>query len=349
MLIHDRLGAESDGVVHMLSEASLVLANLETTLATKGYPAAKHFNLWAKHSVVEDFRRMGIRAIALANNHAMDFDFEGLFETIEVLGAHGIASAGAGHNLTEALKPVILKLDDLNVAFIACSCQPTGQAIAREDRPGLVPLRVNVSISINARDQQEWLGRLPSIRMEPEKEDLNRLIEVLRTTKDQADIAVVSIHWGDSPAPMVCDYQLQIAHALIDNGADIIMGHGPHVLHGIEVYNKRFVFYSLGHLIFQTAQQAFAAKVATLPNSGFKQALADPYRWRLLETAIGKVVLEGSEIKCAEIIPVKVDQNGNPVICDSESAKSILCYLALISRYLGTSIMIRENRGLVTA
>jgi len=350
ILIHDRLDPKSDGVVHLLNAAGLVLGNFETTLATsRTRPAAKRFNLWAKYSVVGELKRMRMAAVALANNHAMDFDFEGLFETIEVLNADGIASAGAGHNLTEALKPAILGLEGLKVAFLACSCQPTGHSIATADRPGLAPLRVNVSLDINAREQQEWIGKLPSIKMDPDEEDLNRLVETLRSVKDEVDVAVVSIHWGQSWQPMVFDYQVQVAHTLIDNGADIIMGHGPHVLHGIEAYNKRIIFYSLGHFIYHTSQPGHVRGLASLPDSGLKRASAEPYRWRFHETAIGKIVLDGSQIKHAEIIPVMLDQNGNPVVAEGESCTSILHYLSVISRYLGTSIVMRENKGLITA
>jgi len=350
-LIHDRLDSKSDGVVRLLNTADLVFGNFETTLAKEARtrPAAKHFNLWAKHSILEDFKRMRMTAVALANNHAMDFDFEGLIETIEVLDAHGIASAGAGHNLAEALRPVIPRFDDLRVAFLACSCQPTGHSIATEDRPGLAPLRINVSLNINAREQQEWIGKLPSINMDPDKEDLDRLVHTLGSLKDEVDIAVVSIHWGQSWQPMVFDYQVQVAHTLIDSGADVIMGHGPHVLHGIEAYNKRIIFYSLGHFIYHTHQPGHVRGLASLPDSGLKRALAEPYRWRFRETAIGKVVLDGPQIKCAEIIPVMLDQSGNPVVAEGESCRSILHYLSVISRYLGTSIVMRENKGLITA
>jgi len=72
---------------------------------------------------------------------------------------------------------------------------------------------------------------------------------------------------------MVMDYQVHVARNLMDNGADIVVGHGPHVLHGIDVYDKRVIFYGLGHLIYDTKQLGHVHGLATLPEFGLKRAV----------------------------------------------------------------------------
>lgn len=353
ILVLNHLGPSSDGVMSLLNMADMVLGNLETTLATRGYPAAKAFNLRADHSIVaEDFRRMKVTALALANNHTMDFGFEGLFETMEVLNKHGIAHAGAGRNLTEALKPAILKLGEQTIAFLACSSHITSNSIATSDRPGMAPLRFNTQISISARMSQENVGVYPAIITKADEGDLNNLLTAVEDAKRDADFLVVSIHWGLWHQPLVLNYQTEVAHTLIDHGADIIMGHGPHVLQGVETYKKCYIFYSLGHFVAHHLKQPISDEV-WLPELeiafNLKHAETDPVRWRTKETAIGKVVLSGSEIKRAEVIPATVDGNGSPQVCDNESAISILNFLKVISRYFGTSIAIKKSKGTIEA
>jgi poly-gamma-glutamate synthesis protein (capsule biosynthesis protein) len=184
--------------------------------------------------------------------------------------------------------------------------------------------------------------------MKAEESDLKALLMAVENTRKKADFVVVSIHWGPQWQPMVLDYQSEIAHTLIDHGVDIIMGHGPHVLQGIEVYKKRYVFYSLGHFVFHTNQPRMTTMLPEMPNNiPMKRAVADPVRWRLNETAIGKVVLSDSEIKRVEIIPVILDRNGSPQVCDNDAAMSILNDLAVFSRYLDTRVTIKENKGII--
>lgn len=341
MIIVKHLGAKSYNVVKLLNQSDLVLGNFETTLATNGYPAPKMSRLRADHSVFEDIKKMNVKAVSLANNHTTDFGFEGLFKTMDLLSKNNIAYAGAGHNLMEALKPAILRLRDLKIAFIACASDLITHSIAMEDRPGLAPLRVNIQINYEAKPHQEYVSLYPNIVSKVDEEDLNNLLAAIETIKEKVDLIIVSIHWGLSFQPMVLEYQVDIAHKLIDHGVDVIMGHGPHVLHAMETYKKRCIFYSLGNFM-----QRSLLKRRTMPTcQPTRRAFLDfGFRWRTNESAIGKVVLSGSEIKRAEAIPIMIDRDGDPQLCDSKSAKPILSYLSVLSRFLGTSLTVEENK-----
>jgi poly-gamma-glutamate synthesis protein (capsule biosynthesis protein) len=139
---------------------------------------------------------------------------------------------------------------------------------------------------------------------------------------------------------MVLEYQMEIAHQLIDSGADIIMGHGPHVLHAIELYRSKPIFYSLGHFVFHKPKE-----VSTLLEP-MKRTFQDfGFRWRSDETAIGKVVLVGPKVARVEMRPAMI-KNGDPVLCDNESATPVLEYLKVLSRFLGTSLIAKDGKAI---
>ena len=356
LLIYDHLGPDSEKAAALLKESDIVFGNLETTLATKGYPAAKSITLRTRdHSILEDFEKMNIKALSLANNHTMDFGFEGLFETIQVLDKHNIAHAGAGNNLEEALKLAILQLGDLKIAFLACSSHLISHSIAGDDRPGIVPLRVNLKVEVLGREQQESVVQAVKIMTEADEEDLNNLLRIVEKARKETDFIVVSTHWNSPIQPLLPprrpwgDFQCQVAHKLIDAGADIIMGHGDHALQGIEVYKKRYIFYSLGHFVYHIGQPR-RKRPSSKMESAWSKTTADPRaRWRFKETAIGKIVFSGSNIERVEVIPIVINENGDPKIAYNESAVSILNFLIVESRFLGTSLRIKDNRGIIDA
>jgi poly-gamma-glutamate synthesis protein (capsule biosynthesis protein) len=349
ILIYDPLSHENDKVKALLKDANIVLGNLETTFATNGFPAAKVFNLKADHSIVEEFIEMNMTAMSLANNHTMDFGFEGLFETIQVLNEHNIVHTGAGQCLSEAIRPAVLRLGDLKIAFLACSSHISGHSIAKEDRPGLVPLRVNVKVENLPRGHQESVGQIPKITTEADEEDLSTLLSIVENVRKEVDFIVASVHWNSPVQMTLFDYQIDVAHRLIDGGVDLIMGHGPHLLQGVEAYGGGYIFYSLGHFVFHPHQPAMAKKLAMLPKTNsLKRAIENPIKWRLNETAIGRVVFEGSKVCGVEVIPIML-RNGSPQLCDKESAMSILNYMIVVSKHLGTHIYIEGNRGIVEA
>lgn len=207
--------------------------------------------------------------------------------------------------MAEALKPAIVRLEELKVAFFACTSDMPNYAIATEDRPGLAPLRIDVQLDYKARPHQECVSLYPNLVTKVDEDDLTNLLMAVEKAKKHADLIVASIHWGLSNQPMVLEYQIDVAHRLIDHGVDIIMGHGPHVLHGMEMYKKRPIFYSLSNFISHISQRA-------LSHQPMRRTFFDfGFRWRSSESAIGKVVLYDSEIKRAEAIPITI-KNGDP-------------------------------------
>jgi poly-gamma-glutamate synthesis protein (capsule biosynthesis protein) len=165
----------------------------------------------------------GYDVVSLANNHAMDYCATGLTDTLAALDAQDIAYVGGGANKTAAWRAAILRRGGLRVGFIGCSMIVPAAARASGDSPG---------IAAHGKSYSEQLSA------------------AVRALDAQADIVAVTFHWGYEGHRRHAAYQQAIAHAAIDDGADLIIGHHPHCLQGVELYNGGVIAYSLGNFLF---------------------------------------------------------------------------------------------------
>ena len=155
-------------------------------------------------------------------------------------------------------QPVIIERNGLRIAFLAyCSVLRDGYE-ARNDKAGIAPLRAYTYYE--SRDSNP--GVPPRVVSAPYQEDLDAMLEDVTAARKLADSVVLSMHWGiHYYEKIVAEYQPISAHAAIDAGADLILGHHPHLLKAIEVYKGKVCFYSLGEFIMQlerTPQNAAA-------------------------------------------------------------------------------------------
>jgi poly-gamma-glutamate synthesis protein (capsule biosynthesis protein) len=209
------------GVAAALADGDINLANLESPIASGGREyTAKKFRFRAETAVAKAIRKAGFNLVNLANNHSMDFGGEALAETMANLETAGIAWVGAGADLAEARKMAIFTVKGKKVAFLGYSLTQPVEFFAAQQRPGTAPGYERIFVPDIARARQV------------------------------ADYVIVSFHWGKEGRNMPLPLQRSIAHKAIDAGADVIIGHHPHVLQGIERYGKGIVFYSLGNFIF---------------------------------------------------------------------------------------------------
>jgi len=168
--------------------------------------------------------------LSLANNHAMDFGSQGLFDTRLNLGQVGIGSVGAGVNAAEAHMPVILERNGLRLAFLAY---------------------VDVPVEKGGFDAHSWIasGTQPGIAWaNPDQIKLD-----VTAAKAQADVVIVQLHAGyeiNDYFPSVSPNQQEEARAAIDAGAALVIGSHPHVLQTIEQYHGGLIAYSLGNFVF---------------------------------------------------------------------------------------------------
>jgi poly-gamma-glutamate synthesis protein (capsule biosynthesis protein) len=228
----------------LLKSADFTFCQLETSLADKGVrlPQARHAVL-TRPNVAPAMREAGFTAVSFAGNHCLDWGNDAFFETLGHLKSHGMQVIGAGANIVEARKPVIQEANGVRVAFLAYSTILPQAYWAEANRPGCAPMRAHTVYEAIEHDQP---GTPPRIHTFPHQEDLAAMREDITRAKQQADVVIVSHHWGIHFVPYVlADYQPDVAYAAIDAGADIILGHHAHILKAVEVYRGKPIFYSL--------------------------------------------------------------------------------------------------------
>ena len=203
-----------------LSSADVAIVNLEMAITERGEPYDKEFVFRAPGSAALTLAGAGIDVVSLANNHILDFGSVGLEDTISVLDEVGILRPGAGANNAEAYAPRVLVLDnEIRVAFVSASAIIPGGFSAGAERPGIADAK--------------WA--------------IPRVLAAVRAAASGNDVVVVSIHWGVERATCPSQYQRDLAQQLIEAGANLILGHHPHVLQPIETFDRTVIAYSLGN------------------------------------------------------------------------------------------------------
>ncbi len=171
----------------------------------------------------------GIDCCVLANNHVLDWGFDGLAETLAVLRNAGIRTAGAGRNLAEAEAPAAIELGTGRILVFACGAATSGIPsawAATESAPGV---RLVHDLS---------------------REAARRLSRSIEPRKAAGDLVVVSVHWGGNWGYAIPEDERAFAHELIDGGyVDVVHGHSAHHAKGIEVYRGKLILYGCGDFL----------------------------------------------------------------------------------------------------
>jgi poly-gamma-glutamate synthesis protein (capsule biosynthesis protein) len=206
-----------------LHTGDIVFGNLEAIISSDGatplFPN-KPYSFHASSVAAQALKNAGFHVLSLANNHAMDYGPDALAETRRLLSGKGIAVFGAGKDINEARRPVVITSHGMRFGFLGYGVAHSRKVYATLDRAGIVPI---------------WM------------DDIRKDIQDLRK---QCDVLIVSLHWGREYDTSPSQKQREESHQIIDWGADIIIGHHPHVMQGIEIYKNRVIAYSLGNFIF---------------------------------------------------------------------------------------------------
>lgn len=213
----------------ILRAADLVICNLECAVTRHPRPwmrTPKAFHFRAPPAAVEVLRAARVRAVNLANNHILDFEEEGLRETLERLDGAGIARVGAGNNAAEAARPAVIETVGRRVAFVGVTDNEPGWR-AGPNRPG------THYVDIDADEQAVSV--------------VEGAVRACRAAG--ADTIILSIHWGPNMVLRPSDRFRSFAHAAVGMGVDLIHGHSAHVFQGIEIVNGRAVLYDTGDFL----------------------------------------------------------------------------------------------------
>jgi poly-gamma-glutamate synthesis protein (capsule biosynthesis protein) len=239
-------------IAGLTRSADLTFGNLEGPISAGGLNQGSIYSFRAKPEVVEGLMLAGFDVLSLANNHIWDWGSEALSDTIDILKKNGIEPVGAGKNYLEANSPAIKETSGTKIAFFAYTNLYPESLEAGFD-----------SLGISSFNLEEIKGKISQMKKSGE-----------------ADIVVVSLHWGEEYKREANRYQRDTAESLAESGADLIIGHHPHVIQEIE----NGIAYSLGNFVFD---QSFSEET--------------------MEGAVLKVVIKDKKI--SEIIPLKIKIN----------------------------------------
>ena len=203
-------------------EADLTFGNLEGPISSRGRNQGSIYSFRAKPEVIEGLKFAGFDILSLVNNHIWDWGKAALEDTVDILKYAGIETIGAGKNYKEANKPAIKEINGEKIAILAYTNLYPKSLEAAENSAGI-----------------------SSFEIEKIKNEIKEL-----KTSQAADIVIISFHWGEEYQTRSNKTQQNIAHALIDAGTDLIIGHHPHVVQEVEPYRGGWAAYSLGNFVF---------------------------------------------------------------------------------------------------
>jgi poly-gamma-glutamate synthesis protein (capsule biosynthesis protein) len=215
-------GAPPAGLRDLLGRADLAVANLETTVGSGGRAVEKRYVFQIAPARLADLRAAGIGGVSIANNHSGDFGQAGLRGTLAALDDRTIARFGAGADVREATAAWSTRVKDANVSFMSVTLTHPERFPAGTARAGVAVL--------------------------PGNEE--QVSEAMAEARRNGRTVIVLVHWGEEGTARVTDEQRQWARWLVEQGADAIVGSGPHVIQAHESVGGVPVFYSVGNLWF---------------------------------------------------------------------------------------------------
>jgi poly-gamma-glutamate synthesis protein (capsule biosynthesis protein) len=387
-------------MVELLRSADAAFTNLEVLLHDYE-PAPAQFSggtyMRADPQMAGELAWAGIDLVSLANNHTGDYGPLGASLTRRHAAAAGLVGAGSGEDLYEAREAKFLETQDGRVALVAASSNIVSGSMAGpprggvRGRPGVNPLRIDQgSRTLPASDLEVLRSALERVGEDvspegeplnvfgtrivagdasgrtasaPHAEDMREMAAVVDNAARLSDYLVVSIHAHDQGP-----YLKAFAHAMIDAGADVFVGHGPHYLTGIEIYRGRPILYSLGDFIFQNET------LLRLPYENYEgQGLGnDPSAWvadfnaerydgdttgfparpEIWESVVALPTFEGERLVSLELHPITLgfgqppQVRGRPMLADRELGRKIIGDIIEASRVHGTEVEWVETRGI---
>ena len=219
---HHKINDPFKNIKKDLLNADLNVCNLEGPVIknyNKGFKR-KSGHICTLEDNIQYLSSNKINCTCLANNHIMDYQQDGLQETILNLKKHSIQYFGAGNNLVKSLKPATCIINDVKIGLIGFSWDIIQTINANRNKAGTAPLNKKII--------------------------LNNVIKC----KSKFDFLIVFLHFGYEFEQWPLPSQRKLCHKIIDNGADIIIGSHTHILQGIENYKGKLIAYSLGNFFF---------------------------------------------------------------------------------------------------
>jgi poly-gamma-glutamate capsule biosynthesis protein CapA/YwtB (metallophosphatase superfamily) len=334
-------------VSDLLKTGDMVFCQLEPPLSHTTRPellAKKISN--DSRLVAAALKASGIDIYSFASNHCMEKGEASFLETIDCLKREGVHVIGVGNNIEEARRPAIIECKGKRIAFLAYNSVGIPATWAQANKPGCAPLRAFAFFEPVEALQP---GTPAKPRTFPYRDDLSAMLADVRNAKSQADVVVVSMHSGVHMTPVVvAEYQVDIAHAAVDAGADLILQHHAHILKGIEVYRGKVIFYGLGNFAIEVhfMNRAWAEIPAVKEqrnalNPDWNPPYADypsfPFPPDSRKTLVVKYVMSGKSISRVSFLPVYINGRSQPEILkpDNSRFREVIDYVEKITQEAG--------------
>ena len=272
---------EGQGIQPVLSQADITFGNLECALSDRGVPQPKTYQFRAEPQAAKALAYAGMDVLSLANNHTGDYGDLALYDTLQLLTQAGLSPVGAGRTITEAHQAVVVQANGLRIAFLAYNEIPPLSFAASDTRPGCAFM------------------------------DRQRMVADVRAARQRADLVVVSCHWGLEDTPNITAAQREFANLLGGAGADLVIGHHPHVVQSLEYGSRTFTAYSLGNFVFDMGPPE--------------------QRW---EGLILRCLLDASGVKTVELLPTLIIAY-RPTLMSPDGGERILEHVRRLTRERG--------------
>jgi poly-gamma-glutamate capsule biosynthesis protein CapA/YwtB (metallophosphatase superfamily) len=389
----------------LIRGADAAFTNLETLFHDyEAPPAHESGGTWMRTDppILKELVWAGFDLVSRANNHAGDFGPLGSQITSKYVRDAGLVEAGVGNSLAEAREAKFLETPKGRVALVsaASTFPPHSRAgNTRGDmpaRPGLSPLRFTTTYvvtperladlrrvaaelsgnppgsgdTLNFGGRRYVAGPKPGTRTEPDPADVEEIARVVKSASALADIVVVSLHCHESGVnrSVPADFIPVFAKAVIDAGADVFVGHGPHVLRGVEIYKGKPIFYSLSNFIFQNetllrmpadSYEQYSLKDEAQPADYLdarydKDRRSFPSDREYWDSVAVVTKWDGGKFIEAQLYPITLgfqtprSERGRPRLASGADADRILEMMTTRSKAFGATVTVRNGVGIVT-
>ena len=251
-------------IADKLKKSDILFANLEGPISNKGIKVGSIYSFRFKPEAIEGLIYAGFDILSLANNHMLDYQDVALEDTMRILEENDIDYIGAGFNKEEAFSLKIKEIKNTRIGFLAYTNLGPENWKASEKNSGMA-----------------WIS----------ENDISKVAEDIKRAKEKIDVLIISIHAGEEYKENPTPFQVSFARSCIDNGADLVIGHHPHIVQRIEKHKDGWIAYSLGNFVF---------------DQGFSE--------ETMKSIILKVIIKDKKIK--EIFPkdIKINEYFQPEV-----------------------------------
>ena len=263
-----------------LAGADILFGNLECTLSDAGLKRGDYHSIQMRGqpSYLAGLVETGFNVLNLANNHSLQHGEAAFRDTARMLAEAGIVPCGVNVGDYRSAQPAMVERNGLRVAFLGYSLRP-----------------------------RQYFTQEPLYAEGAEEQ----LVDDVRRAKGAADCVVVSLHWGSEFIERPAPDEIALAHRIVDAGADLIVGHHPHVLRGIERRGRAIIVYSLGNFVCDMIWE-------------------DPLR----ETVMPRFRLRAGGAELEQLVPIRINDDYQPVPLEGEAAARLLARIEAMSQAL---------------